>query len=84
MVYCPLSGQENPVGKRMRLGMSGKHSWHKRHAIQLVAQLPEKTEDALLVLDHARDLVMRFLAEPATAPLVSADVKSFPASANSR
>ena len=30
--------------------------WHKRHAIQIVAQLPEKREDALEVLHQAPTL----------------------------
>ncbi|MCK1518437.1 hypothetical protein IVB22_39415 [Bradyrhizobium sp. 190] len=30
--------------------------WHRRHAIQLAAQLPESREDALLILDAARRL----------------------------
>lgn len=39
-------------------------AWHRRHAIQIAAALPETTDDALLVLDLARELVERFLAEP--------------------
>lgn len=35
--------------------------WHRRHAIQIAAQLPEDTEDALMVLDCARVIVKRFL-----------------------
>jgi hypothetical protein len=31
--------------------------WHRRHAIQLAAQLPEGREDALAILDAARRLV---------------------------
>jgi hypothetical protein len=49
--------------------MQDDHS-HRRHAIQVVAALPDDTEDALLVLDLARQLVSGFLsgnqpAEPA-------------------
>jgi hypothetical protein len=36
---------------------------HRRHAIQIVAQLPETQADALLVLEAARDFVLKFLAE---------------------
>jgi hypothetical protein len=36
---------------------------HRRHAIQIVAQLPETQADALLILEAARDFVLRFLAE---------------------
>jgi hypothetical protein len=39
-----------------------KEAWHRRHAIQIAAALPETTEDALLVLELARDLVEGFLA----------------------
>ncbi len=36
---------------------------HRRAALQLVTQLPEAQADALLVLEAARDLVLKFLAE---------------------
>jgi hypothetical protein len=36
---------------------------HRRHAIQIVAQLPEIQADALLILEAARDFVLRFLAD---------------------
>jgi hypothetical protein len=35
--------------------------WHRRHALQIAMQLPEGTDDALLVLDAARQLVTGFL-----------------------
>jgi hypothetical protein len=35
---------------------------HRRHAVQIVSALPESTEDALMVLDLARQLVEGFLA----------------------
>ncbi len=38
---------------------------HRRHAIQVVAALPECSEDALMVLDLARQLVEGFLSQPA-------------------
>lgn len=37
-------------------------AWHRRHALQIVAALPEDVEDALSVLSLARVLVMGFLA----------------------
>lgn len=37
-------------------------NWHKRHAIQLAAQLPERPEDALIVLELIKEIVERFLA----------------------
>jgi hypothetical protein len=39
-------------------------AWHRRHAIQIAAALPETVEDALIVLDLARELVEGFLAAP--------------------
>jgi hypothetical protein len=38
-------------------------SWHRRHAIQIVAALPEDADDAIVVLDLARQLVNGFLRE---------------------
>ena len=62
--------------------MKEDNNWRRRHAIQIVAQLPEGTEDALIVLELARELVEGFLqADHARAPLA---VVAFPASANSR
>lgn len=43
--------------------MSADRNWRRRHAIQLVAQLPENVDDALEVLELARDLVKAFLSE---------------------
>ncbi|WP_426615394.1 hypothetical protein [Bradyrhizobium sp. McL0616] len=45
-----------------------ENSWHRRHAIQLAAQLPEKNGDALAILRLATELVTDFLAEPEAAP----------------
>jgi hypothetical protein len=36
---------------------------HRRHAIQIVAQLPDTQADALLILEAARALVLSFLGE---------------------
>lgn len=62
--------------------------WLRRQAIQIAAQLPENTEDALLVLDLTKALVEGFLREnqPALArERPAADVLTFPAaSASSR
>jgi hypothetical protein len=38
--------------------------WHRRHALQIACQLPEKHDDAMAVLCAAMDLVKDFLAEP--------------------
>lgn len=36
-------------------------AWHRHQAIQIAAALPEKADDALIVLDLARELVESFL-----------------------
>jgi hypothetical protein len=41
---------------------------HRRHAIQTVAALPEEPEDALLVLELARKLVLDFLCHHPEPP----------------
>jgi hypothetical protein len=41
---------------------------HRRHAIQIVAQLPETQADALLILEAARNLVLKFLGEDHPLP----------------
>lgn len=58
--------------------MSGNdNNWHRRHAIQIVAQLPEGTQDALMVLELARELVEGFLQAGQRPAL--AEVVGFPA-----
>jgi hypothetical protein len=42
--------------------------WHRRHAIQIAAALPETREDALLVLDLARRLVEEYLCPAQREP----------------
>jgi hypothetical protein len=44
--------------------MNHAEAWHRRHAIQIAAALPETPEDALMVLELARELVERFLYAP--------------------
>lgn len=46
-------------------------AWHRRHAIQVAAALPETRDDALLVLELTRQLVEDFLHAPQrpTVPL---------------
>jgi hypothetical protein len=49
----------------MERGMTKKiESWHRRHAVIIASQLPDKEEDALAALEAARYLVTGFLAEP--------------------
>lgn len=43
---------------------NSSHPWHRRHAIQIAAALPEDVEDAMIVLELARQIVERFLAAP--------------------
>lgn len=63
-----------------------ENSWKRRHAIQIVAQLPEDPAHALEVLELARTLVQSFLMEsqPTLVSDRGADVRAFPASINSR
>ena len=49
-------------------------NWHRRHALQLACQLPEDSEDALIVLRMATQLVTDFLDDEPTkkpAPIVT-------------
>ena len=63
--------------------MQRDENWQRRHAIQIVAQLPEGTEDALKVPELARELVEGFLSQ--RRPLADAGaVVAFPASSSSR
>lgn len=60
--------------------------WCRRHAIQITAQLPENPEDALRVLELARQLVEGFL-RPQMAlerPEAGGAILAFPASSISR
>jgi hypothetical protein len=43
-------------------------NWHKRHAVHLVAQLPDNADDARAVLREAQNLVDSWLHPPVTAP----------------
>ena len=49
--------------------MSGNDNWRRRHAIQIAAQLPEDSKDALRVLELARELVEGFLQNSQRAAL---------------
>lgn len=44
-----------------------EEAWHRRHAIQIAAQLPEEPKDAILVLEATRRLVDEWLS-PQRAP----------------
>lgn len=43
-------------------------AWHRRHAIQIAAALPETVEDAMIVLELARQIVEEFLGEKKPPP----------------
>jgi hypothetical protein len=62
------------------------NAWRRRQAVQIVAQLPDSPEDALAVLEFAKMLVQGFLmeAQPTLVLERTAEVRVFPASANSR
>jgi hypothetical protein len=45
-------------------GFMAADAWHRRHAIQIAAALPETREDALIVLEMARVLVEGYLFAP--------------------
>jgi hypothetical protein len=47
---------------------STTQAWHRRHAIQIAAALPETREDALMVLELARELVESFLYQRPEPP----------------
>lgn len=47
----------------MEMGMP--QNWHRRQAMVLAGQLPEGTEDALLILEAVHELVMNYLAKSA-------------------
>lgn len=50
--------------------MSETLGWHRRHAIHIVSELPEDTQDALTVLRLAIEVVERFLAPSQERPEV--------------
>ena len=46
-----------------------EEAWHRRHAIQVAASLPDQPDDALIVLRLATRLVVDFLAEDEPGPI---------------
>lgn len=44
---------------------SADDAWHRRLALQIAVQLPEKPQEALIVLRYTEMLVRSFLTEPA-------------------
>jgi hypothetical protein len=57
--------RRNPTSRHNGESAMFSQGWHRRHAIQIAAALPEAIEDQLLVLDLARELVLGFLSGPA-------------------
>ena len=60
--------------------------WHRRHAIQIAAQLPEEPNDALIVLELTTNLVREFLDQPLRTRDGGENggaILAFPASSNS-
>jgi hypothetical protein len=53
--------------------MTKVEQWHRRHAVQVAAALPDNTEDGLIILRLAIELVNGFLAapEPEAKPVVT-------------
>ena len=54
---------------------AGETDWRRRHALNMAGMLPEKVEDALVILELLRELTVTFLhvdmPEPAKAPVVT-------------
>jgi hypothetical protein len=52
-----------------------EEAWHRRHAVMLASQLPECTDDALIILRLTNQLVTDFLTQadetPKGAPVVA-------------
>lgn len=53
-----------PIEGYRRARIPGRDQQLKRLAIQIAAQLPDDTEEAIDVLEHVRTLVRGFLNEP--------------------
>jgi hypothetical protein len=53
----------------------GEVDWRRRHALNMAGILPEKVEDALVILELLREIVVTFLhvdmPEPTKAPVVT-------------
>lgn len=74
-----------PRGVEMAKGMGMPDGWHKRLAIQIVAQLPENQEDAEIVLALVKELASNWLfTSEAAKPPHLAPVLHFPTNARSQ
>ena len=50
-----------------RAGATKEEAWHRRHAIMLASQLPDSTEDGLIILRLATQIVTDFLMQSGEA-----------------
>ncbi len=48
--------------------MTKIEQWHRRHAIQMAAALPDGVDDSLIILRLAQEIVTGFLADPEAKP----------------
>lgn len=56
--YVPVGARQSwLVGVVMGMPLQ----WHRRHAIMLAGQLPDNTDDALIVIQAMKDLVESYL-----------------------
>ena len=60
---------------------SREHDHLRRMAVQIASQLPDNTAEAMIVIDHLRELVL-FMEGGGDG--VSSNVTAFPASVSSR
>ena len=59
-------------------------NWQRRHAVQIAAQLPENLDDAIEVLELAKQLVEGFLRpQPVLDRATGGDVVAFPTASSS-
>jgi hypothetical protein len=58
-LVCSISENQKLVGGVPKM----QEAWHRRHAVQIVAALPEEPGDALMVLELAKQLVENFLVD---------------------
>jgi hypothetical protein len=64
----PVPGSDKHLqSEPQKKGVAMKEEpWHRRHAVQIAAQLPERYEDAIAVLRAAERLAEDYLKDPDT------------------
>jgi hypothetical protein len=59
----------------MKTQPQGEVDWRRRRALNIAGMLPEKVEDALVILELLREIVVTFLhvdmSEPTKAPVIA-------------